>query len=202
MRKEYNFIKEVRQQPDVVRKSLEFADQQLGALAKKYCGKINRIILAGCGDSYMLGIPAVYAFEKWSKIPAEAIEAAELSLDRHYAINDQTLVILISSSGKSIRVIDAGEVAKKKGAEILALVNQIPSPLAESADEAIQTKAGYTNAYPSKTTTTSIAILYSLALHLAENSRTLTSETISSYKSELYDQIPALMNKVLQMEKK
>jgi glucosamine--fructose-6-phosphate aminotransferase (isomerizing) len=200
MSKEYNFIREVRQQPDVVRESLDFADRQLGALAKKYCGKIDRIILAGCGDSYMLGIPAVYAFERWSKIPAEAIEAAELSMDRHYVIDEQTLVILISSSGKSIRVIDAGEVAKKKGAQILALVNQIPSPLAEAADEAIQTQAGHTNAYPSKTTTTAIAILYSLALHLAENSQTLTPETISFYRSELYKQIPGVMNKILQTE--
>lgn len=200
MNKEYNFIREVRQQPDVVRKSLEFADQQLKDLAKKYCGKIDRIILVGCGDSYMLGIPAVYAFESWSKIPAEAIEAAELSLYRRHVIDDRTLVILISSSGKSIRVIDAGEAAEKNGAKILALVNQVPSPLADSADEAIQTQAGATNAYPSKTTTTAMAILFTLALHLAENLHTLTPEIISSLKSELFDQIPRVMNKVLQTE--
>lgn len=201
MGKEYNFIREVRQQPEAVRKSLKFADQPLMALAKKYVGKIDRIILVGCGDSYMLGIPAVYAFECWSNIPSEAIEAAELSFYRHCTVNNRTLVVLISSSGKSIRVIDSGSISSKKGAELLALVNRIPSPLAEAAHETIQTQAGHTNAYPSKTTSTAIAVLYALALHIAGLLHSQPSKTVASLHFELYEQIPDAMNETLKLEK-
>lgn len=200
MNKEYNFIREVRQQPDAVRKSLAIADQPLGSLAQEYAGKIDRIILVGCGDSHMLGIPAVYAFESWSNIPCEAIEAAELSLFRHTTVNERTLVILISSSGRSIRVIDAGSACSLKGAKLLALVNQVPSPLAEAAHEVIQTQAGPTNAYPAKTTTAAMGVLYALALHLAALAHSHLDQTISSLKHELYEQIPAAMAEALKLE--
>jgi glucosamine--fructose-6-phosphate aminotransferase (isomerizing) len=201
MSKEYNFIREVRQQPDAVRRSLAFVDQPLKALAQKYVGKIDRIILVGCGDSYMLGVPAVvYAFECWSNIPCEAIEAAELSLFRYSSVNERTLVILISSSGRSIRVIDAGSISSQKGAKLLALVNQVPSPLAEAAHEVIQTQAGPTNAYPSKTTTAAMGVLYALALHMAAFTHSQPDEMLSSLHLELHERIPAAMDEVLKLE--
>jgi glucosamine--fructose-6-phosphate aminotransferase (isomerizing) len=201
MDKEYNFIREVRQQPEAVSKTLKFADPQLTSLVKKHIGKIDRIILAGCGDSYMLGIPAAYAFEEWANIPSEAIEAAELSLYRYHTINNRTLVVLISSSGKSIRVLDAGSVSSERGAELFALVNQAPSPLAEAAHQTIQTQAGHTNAYPSKTTSTAIAVLYALALHLAGQMQSQPSKVIASLQLELNEYIPAAMSEALKLEK-
>ena len=46
--------------------------------------------MVGCGDPYMLGIGATYAFEKWAQLPSESIEAAEFASYRHNLINERT----------------------------------------------------------------------------------------------------------------
>ena len=53
MKKEYHFIKEIREQPEVIRKSLEGAEPDIKEIAQKYVGKVERIIMTGCGDPYM-----------------------------------------------------------------------------------------------------------------------------------------------------
>ena len=81
--KEYHFIKEIREQPAVIAASIQHADEALRAIAGRYGNQIERIIMVGCGDPYMLGLAAVYAFEQWARLPAESIEAAEFAGYRH-----------------------------------------------------------------------------------------------------------------------
>ena len=128
MEKEYHFIEEIRDQPAAIKKSLETADPVIKNLARRYTDKIERIVLVGCGDPHMLSLGAVYAFERWAHIPAEAVEAAEFSLYRHELVNEHTLVILITSSGKTVKVIDAARLSKQRGAPMFALTNLGPQP--------------------------------------------------------------------------
>ncbi|HZQ07824.1 MAG TPA: SIS domain-containing protein, partial [Anaerolineae bacterium] len=115
--KEYHFIQELREQPNVVRASLQSEQPRLETFAEKFAGKIDRVILIGCGDPNMLSIAAANAFEKWVGVPTEAVEAAEFTLYRNPALlNERTLVVLISSSGKTVKVIDAARIARSRGA--------------------------------------------------------------------------------------
>ncbi|MCC6905294.1 MAG: SIS domain-containing protein [Anaerolineae bacterium] len=200
MTQEYNFIREVREQPDAIRRTLEQADAPLRRMAESYAGAIDRIILAGCGDPYMMSIAGAYAFEMWAGIPADPIEAAELILYRHPVINARTLLILSSSSGRSIRVVDAVKLAAARGAKSFALVNVAPSPLAEACNVVIQTQAGPSNAYPSKTTTAGLAVLHALALHMAELSGSLPVEQVSALRKELYEDVPRRIEEALRLE--
>ena len=68
MEKEHYFIKEIREQPDVIKKSLEHADTTLKELANRYVSRVDRVLFVGCGDPYMLGIAATYAFERWANL--------------------------------------------------------------------------------------------------------------------------------------
>jgi glucosamine--fructose-6-phosphate aminotransferase (isomerizing) len=198
---EYHFIREIREQPRVLRASLEQEDIALRALAQQYAGNIDRVILTGCGDPYMLAIAAAYAFEKWVGVPAEAVEAAELTLYRnHHLFNARTLVILITSSGKTVKVIDAARIAHQRGAALFALTNRVPSPITEETDNVIQTRAGWSDSFPTKQTTTGLALLQSLALHWAEAAQSMPHDRIRALRAELFERVPVAMEHTLALE--
>ena len=198
--KEYHFITEIREQPVAIKKSLETADPAIKNLARRYTDKIERILLVGCGDPHILSLGAVYPFERWAHIPAEAVEAAEFSLYRHELVNEHTLVILITSSGKTVMVIDAARLSKQRGAPMFALTNLVPSPITEETSDVIQTQAGWSDSFPTKQTTTALAVLYALALHLAEIKGSMPEIDILALKKELYERLPLRVQEALKLE--
>ncbi len=197
MPKEYHFLREIRQQPEVIKQSLQHSDPHLRELAHRYVGQVKRVILVGCGDPYMLGLAAVYAFERWAGLPAESIEAAEFAMYRHQHINEQTLIVLVTSSGKTIKVIDAARLAAQKGAPAFALTNLNPSPITAETDQVIQTQAGWSDSFPTKQTTTALALLYALALHWAEAAATLPAAEIAILRQGLYAGVPQAITEAL-----
>ena len=198
--KEYHFIREIREQPKVVADSVRHADNPLRDIAERYHDRIDRVVMVGCGDPFMLGLAAVYAFEQWARLPAESIEAAEFAGYRHELINERTLVILITSSGKTVKVIDAARLAAKRGAPAFALTNLVPSPITDEVTEVIQTQAGWSDSFPVKQTSTALAVLYALALHLAESRNTLATERITALRQALYEDVPAAIEAALRSE--
>ena len=202
--KEYHFIQEVREQPTVVRKTLEHLKPQLQELAQFYANRIDRIILIGCGDPYMLGIAAAYAFERWVGIPAESIEAAEFTSYRSHLVNERTLVILITSSGKTVKVIEAAQQAAQRRAPLLALTNLVPSPITAEitaeTDRVLQTQAGWSDSFPTKQTTTALGTLLALALYWSETVRYQPLELVNKLRNELFNQVPTSMTAVFQQE--
>ena len=199
-KKEYHFIKEIREQPAVIAASLEHSDNSLRTIANRYGKQIERIVMVGCGDPYILGLAAVYAFEQWAHLPAESIEAAEFATYRHELVNERTLVVLISSSGKTVKVIDAARLAARHGAPSFALTNLNPSPITEETSEVIHTQAGWSDSFPVKQTTTAQALLFALALHLAEVRGTMAVDDIGTLRKALYQDVPAAIAQALQME--
>ena len=200
MNNEYQFIKEIREQPNKISESLKYADKNLKEIAGRYSKQIERVIMVGCGDPYMLGIGATYAFEQWAQLPSESIEAAEFASYRHNLIDESTLVILISSSGKTVKVIDAARLAATKGAPRFALTNLNPSPITDETDEIIHTQAGWSDSFPTKQTTTALANLYALALHIGEARHTYSAQDISMLRQELYFDIPQAIGELLKLE--
>ena len=125
----------------------------------RYAGEIDRVLLIGCGDPYMLGQAAVYALENWAGVKAEAVEAAEFALYRHAALDPRTLVIAITSSGKTVKAVDAARLARRGGAQTLALTNLAPSPICAEVDDVLQTRSTPSNSFPTLTTTIALAAL-------------------------------------------
>ena len=59
----------------------------------------SRVFLTGCGDSWYCAMATCFAFEDWTGIPTEAVEALEFSRYKvKYAPRD-SLVISVSNSG-------------------------------------------------------------------------------------------------------
>jgi len=200
MEKEYHLIREIREQPDAIRNSLAAEDLGLRRLAQGLAGSVERIILPGCGAPYMLSLAAVYPFERWAGTPAEAIEAAEFAMYRAGLVDKRALLALITSSGKTVKVIDAARLGARKGTPMFALTNLVPSPITEELDQVIQTRSGWSDSFPTKQTTSALALLNGLALHWAQVKGTLPAEFIQARRAELYEGIPAAVQTALGLE--
>jgi glucosamine--fructose-6-phosphate aminotransferase (isomerizing) len=105
---------------------------------------------------------------------------------------------LITSSGKTVKVIDAARIAKQRGAHMFALTNRNPSPITEETDNVIQTRAGWSDSFPTKQTTTGLALLQSLALHWAEAAGSMPATQVQALRTELTN-VSAAMEKTLEL---
>lgn len=123
--------------------------------------KDKRIILIGCGDSY-----AVADYGKWAFLPLmlninclSPPELVRISLD------EDTLVVGITASGRSLETITALQYAKKSGAATVVLTDNKKGKASEYADHVWETKSGVKtyNTSPSAPTTSAMAYLLKLA---------------------------------------
>lgn len=170
---EYHFIGEIHQQAHAIRDTLTAEADNLRGIAERLAGQVDRVIMVGCGDPYFAAHGAVYPLEAWARLPAEAVEALEFCFYRHELIDKRTLVMLISSSGKTAQAVEAGRLARERGAPTLALTNIPYSPVTDGADHTIVTRAKISYSFPTKTTTAALAALCALALELARARETL-----------------------------
>jgi glucosamine--fructose-6-phosphate aminotransferase (isomerizing) len=121
-------------------------------------------------------------------------------MSRTGLLNDKTLVILISSSGKTIKVIESARLAIDNHAPIFGLTNLVPSSLTEISQDYIQTQAGWSDSFPTKQTTTALAVLFALALEWAELSGTLPNDEITALRQELYKDVPKAVEACLLLD--
>jgi glucosamine--fructose-6-phosphate aminotransferase (isomerizing) len=200
MDQDYFYRKEMLEQPGAIHRTLVETESQVKALAARYAGQIDQVLLIGCGDPFMLGQAAVYALENWVGVRAEAVEAAEFALYRHTVLDARTLVIAITSSGKTVKAVDAARLARHGGAQTLALTNLAPSPICTEVDDVLQTRSTPSNSFPTLTTTIALAALYNLAMHWALINGNLDQKRFDTLHLELVDDIPQIVEQALGLE--
>ena len=129
---------------------------------------VERAVIVACGTAYHSGLLGRYAIERLARVPVEVAVASEY----RYAdpIGDEkTLVIAISQSGETTDTLAAVEAARAFGGRVLAVTNTQGSLITREADAVLLTKAGpEVGVASTKTFLTQVAVLYLLALRLAE----------------------------------
>jgi glutamine---fructose-6-phosphate transaminase (isomerizing) len=200
MEKDYFYHKEMLEQPQAIRRTLVETEGQVKTLAARYAGQIDQVLLIGCGDPYMLGQAGVYALENWAGVKAEAVEAAEFALYRHTVLDPHTLVIAVTSSGKTVKAVDAARLARRSGAQTLALTNLAPSPICAEVDDVLQTRSTPSYSFPTLTTTIALAALYNLALHWSLAIGKMDQERFDALHLELQNDLPRIVEKALGLE--
>jgi glucosamine--fructose-6-phosphate aminotransferase (isomerizing) len=129
---------------------------------------VERVVIVACGTAYHSGLLGRYAIERLARVPVEVAVASEY----RYAdpIGDEkTLVIAISQSGETTDTLAAVEAARAFGGRVLAVTNTQGSLITREADAVLLTKAGpEVGVASTKTFLTQVAVLYLLALRLAE----------------------------------
>jgi glucosamine--fructose-6-phosphate aminotransferase (isomerizing) len=175
-----HYTQDILEQPEALRKAVQsFDPSSLKPFGEALSSqKIDRIILTGMGASYFAAYPASLILAR-SGLPVMWIDTAELIHYNRSLLSRRTLLWVVSQSGCSAEVLALLEgVQKTRPAELLAVVNDLQSPLAQAASLVIPL-----HAEPEKTVSTR-TYLNSLALgQLA--ARRLVGEEISSSSDEL-----------------
>jgi fructoselysine-6-P-deglycase FrlB-like protein len=90
----------------------------------------NRVSLTGSGDSYCAALFGKWVMRKRGQVSAlPTLEASQAA--RHFQVGDT--LICISVSGRTVRVLEAAERALAAGAKVVAVTDNLQSPLAELA---------------------------------------------------------------------
>ena len=144
------------------------------------CDK-QRVVLVGCGDSY-----AVAEYGKWVFMQAgiNALVLSALELER-IAVDENSVVIGISASGRSIASVTALKHAKKRGALSVALTDNANGVITESADRVWLTRSNVESydISPSSPTTAAMAYLLKLGGLLVSSKQLKTEVDILSQQS-------------------
>jgi glucosamine--fructose-6-phosphate aminotransferase (isomerizing) len=146
---------------------------------------VKRIIVDACGTSYHAGLIGRYAIEEWARIPVEMDVASEYRY-RNPVVGPGDLVIGITQSGETADTLAAMRLASDRGASVIAVTNVMGSQATRDADGVLYTRAGLEiGVAATKTFVCQVAVMYLLALRLAELRGTLDVEQRTRLVSEL-----------------
>ncbi len=133
-------LKEIHEQPHVIRTILEDSESSVKDLASLIKNSYGTYLVA-CGTAAYAGLAGTYLFSKIAKRHINYAVGSEFGYQLDF-LKKKSLIIALSQSGETIDVIDAVKRAKDKGATIYALVNALGSTLYRLADYKILLLAG------------------------------------------------------------
>src|SRR5215218_1186242 len=174
-------LKEIHEQADAVAETI--ADRtargngvDLPELDDELLRNAKRIIIVACGTSYHAGLIGRYAIEEWARVPVEMDIASEFRY-RNPVVGPGDLVVGITQSGETLDTLAAMRLARERGATVLGVTNIMGSQATRDSDAAIFTRAGLEiGVAATKTFVAQVAVMYLLALRLAELKDTLPAE--------------------------
>jgi len=156
-----------------------------GELGEDVLADLDRIVLVACGTSYHAGLVGRYVIEQWARLPVEIDIASEYRY-RDSVIGPRDLVIGISQSGETADTLAAMRNARERGARVLAITNVVGSQATRDADGVLYTRAGTEiGVAATKTFVCQVAVIYLLALRLAELRGALPAERVTELAGEL-----------------
>ena len=197
-------LKEIMEQPKSLKRSMlgrvNIKEKSLFIKGiNDYVNKLlncQRIIMIGCGTSWHAALVAEYFFEKYTKIPVEVEYASEFRY-RDPIIRDDDMVFVISQSGETADTLESVKIAKKKGATVLGIVNNVGSSIARITDEGCYLHAGPEIGVAStKAFTSQLIILYMIGVRLAHRLGTIKEKKYFEMIVQIYN-IPNLIQKIL-----
>jgi glutamine---fructose-6-phosphate transaminase (isomerizing) len=147
---------------------------------------LRRIVLVACGTAYHACVVGRYVIEEWARVPVEFDIASEW-IYRNPVINKHDLVIGITQSGETRDTIAAMQLARERGARTVAITNMMGSQITREVDSVLYTRAGLEMAVASsKTFTAQVALLYLIALKLAQIRETMPPDELEFILDGVY----------------
>jgi glucosamine--fructose-6-phosphate aminotransferase (isomerizing) len=166
--------KEIHEQPVTVAQTLRgrldrrFASAHLGGLdlsARDLLG-VRRVKILGCGSAYYAGRAGALLIEGLSRLPADAETASEFRY-RNPVIDPETLYVAVSQSGETFDTLAAVQEVKRKGGDVIGVVNAPGSTIAGECGSGVYIHAGPEVSVTSTKSYTSTVVAFALlALHL------------------------------------
>ena len=196
-------LKEMYEQPKTVADTLsprikgnDIVIEELG-MSDAGLLAIKKIHIVACGSAYHAGVTGKYVLEGLARIPVEVDLASEFRY-RDPILEEGAMVVVISQSGETADTLAALRESKKRGFQVLGIVNVVGSSIAREADHVMYTWAGPEIAVATtKAYSAQLVALYLLALKFARV-RGAVSETdfrdMLADLGRLPDQIELLLN--------
>ena len=158
-------IKEIHEQPNVIRNIAENYTSQVEKLAKDI-QKAKGTFFIGAGTAYHAGLFGNYIFSKIAKKHVNTAVASEFNYLEDFLTKD-SLIIALSQSGETIDVVEPLNRAKTKGSKIFAITNTLGSTIYRMADYNMLLNAGPEKAVAStKAYIAKVAVILMLAYAL------------------------------------
>ncbi|HWI22642.1 MAG TPA: glutamine--fructose-6-phosphate transaminase (isomerizing) [Baekduia sp.] len=185
-------LKEIHEQPDAIAETIadrtvrpDGVDLNDAGLDESMLQDLSRIIIVACGTSYHAGLIGRYAIEEWARIPVEVDVASEYRY-RNPVVGPGDLVIGITQSGETADTLAAMNLARDRGAKVIAVTNVMGSQATRDADGVLYTRAGLeVSVAATKTFVCQVAVMYLLALRLAELRGALSKERLTDLVAQL-----------------
>jgi glutamine---fructose-6-phosphate transaminase (isomerizing) len=199
---EHEMLREIYQQPGALADTIEryapngkLAAEVFQPVAEALQGR-ERLVIAASGSSRHAGLAAEIMLEDLAGLIVDVEYASEYVYRSTHTLQDPG-VLVISQSGETADTLAALREAKARGLPTLAITNHARSSMAQEADASLPTCAGTEKAIPAtKSFTTQLAVLYSLALYLARIRGRMTSPTVERHVEDLR-RLPGLLEPAL-----
>jgi glucosamine--fructose-6-phosphate aminotransferase (isomerizing) len=200
---EHEMLREIYQQPQALADTIERYSPN-GKLAVDVFQPVaealrsrERLVIAASGSSRHAGLAAEIMLEDLAGLIVDVEYASEYVYRSTHTIQDPG-VLVISQSGETADTLAGLREAKARGLPTVAITNNPRSSMAEEADASLPTCAGKEKAIPAtKSFTTQLAVLYSLALYLARIRGRMTSPAVESHTADLRA-LPALLEPAIE----
>jgi len=198
-------LKEIHDQPEAVAETIgdrtRRADgvdlSEPGAFDESLLEGVKRVVVVACGTSYHAGLIGRYAIESWARLSVEMDIASEYRY-RDPVVGEGDLVVGITQSGETRDTLAAMRVARERGARVLAITNVMGSQATRESDGVLYTRAGLEiGVAATKTFVCQVAVMYLLALRLAELRGTLDAQRRSALVADLR-RMPELLVQTLE----
>ena len=186
-------LKEIHEQPDVVRNvlggKLRAIDENVilneVKLNKDSLKDLNRIQIVACGTSLHAAMIGKYIIEELCGIPVD-VEPSSEYIYRKTVGDKNTLVIGVSQSGETADTITAVRQAKSRGSHILIVTNRPDSTMAREADSLVPVNAGIeVSVAATKSYMAQVISFYLLAIYIAEIKGSSAKDELEKIKREL-----------------
>jgi glutamine---fructose-6-phosphate transaminase (isomerizing) len=186
-------LKEIHEQADAVADAVSDRTasgthvdlDDVGALDESILRGIDRILITGCGTAYHAGLMGRYALEEWAQIRTDIDVASEYRY-RKQLVGPGDLVIGMTQSGETADTLAAMRAAREAGATVLAVTNVVGSQATRDADGVLYTRAGLEiGVAATKTFVCQVAVMYLLALKLAELRGTMKPATLQKLVGDI-----------------
>jgi len=155
----------------------------------------RRLKMLGCGSAYYVGQIGAQLVEELARMPADAEPASEFRY-RNPVIEPDTLYVAVSQSGETADTAFAVREVKRKGGQVVGLVNVVGSTIARECDGGIYLHAGPEIAVASTKALTHMGLgfaLLALALGRVRDLSITDGQRIASGLLALPDQIAQVL---------
>jgi glucosamine--fructose-6-phosphate aminotransferase (isomerizing) len=134
--------REICESADVVSRIVRNRQAVTEVAARLDIGAAPLVVMCGRGSSGHAGVFLRYLIETRLHLPVSASAPSVITAFRRPLTLRNALFIVISQSGRSPDLVAATQSARVSGARTVAIVNALPSPVADAAEFVIPFEAG------------------------------------------------------------